>query len=232
MNETPRRILDAAGELFAEHGYRATSMQAIAQKVGITKAALYYHFASKDEILQNLTLPVLDELEATLAEAERHGDPETVRRKAIEGYVDVSLRHRHTLVMLVRDMTLLVQAPVAERFKAILLLANDLVCGPDRRLEQRVRAAQVVAGLGDPIVAFHHVPAQKLRRLILDGAWALLDSPPPPPRSRGRGGGRPAALSEDQIEQARALHASGHTAEEIAARFGVSRATAYRILKT
>ncbi|MGK5551426.1 TetR family transcriptional regulator [Actinomadura kijaniata] len=232
MNETPRRILDAAGELFAEHGYRATSMQAIAQKVGITKAALYYHFASKDEILRNLTLPVLDELEAVLAEAERHGDPETVRRKAIEGYVDVSLRHRHTLVMLVRDMTLLVQAPVAERFKAILLLANDLVCGPDRRLEQRVRAAQVVAGLGDPIVAFPHVPARTLRRLILEGAWALLDSSPPPPRSRGRGGGRPAVLSEAQIEQVRALHASGHTAEDLAARFGVSRATVYRVLKT
>ncbi|MEU5884124.1 TetR family transcriptional regulator [Spirillospora sp. NPDC047279] len=233
MNDTPRRILDAAGALFAEHGFRATSMQAIAREVGITKAALYYHFASKDEILRSLTLPVLDELEAVLAEAERHEDPRTVRREAIEGYVDVSLRHRHTLVMLVRDMTLLVQAPVAERFKAVLLLANDLVCGPDRRLERRVRAAQVVASLGDPIVAFHHVPAPELRRLILDGAWALLDAPPPPPpRPRGRGGGRPAALSEEQSEQVRSLHQAGHAAEDLAARFGVSRATVYRILKT
>ncbi|MFB4316120.1 TetR family transcriptional regulator [Actinomadura sp. 21ATH] len=233
MTETPRRILDAASTLFAQRGYRATSMQAIADEVGITKAALYYHFGSKDELLRDLTLPLLDELEAVLAEAERHDDPETVRRRAIEGYVDVSLRHRQTLVMLVRDMTLLVQAPVAERFKAVLLLANDLVCGPDRRLERRVRAAQVVAGLGDPIVAFHDVPAPKLRRLILDGAWTLLDASPEPSRPAARtGGGRPPALTEAQAEQARALHAAGHSPAELAARFAVSRATVYRILKT
>ncbi|MEW2355074.1 TetR family transcriptional regulator [Spirillospora sp. NPDC029432] len=230
MTDTPQRILDAASALFAQRGYRATSMQAIADEVGITKAALYYHFGSKDELLRDLTLPLLDELEAVLGEAERHDDPETVRRRAIEGYVDVSLRHRQTLVMLVRDMTLLVQAPVAERFKAVLLLANDLVCGPDRRLERRVRAAQVVAGLGDPIVAFHDVPAHRLRRLILDGAWTLLNAPPEPPRTTG--GGRPPALTEAQAEEARALHAAGRTPAELAARFAVSRATVYRILKT
>ncbi|GAA3939981.1 hypothetical protein GCM10023085_21830 [Actinomadura viridis] len=239
MNETatPRRILDAASTLFAERGFRGTSMQAIAREVGITKAALYYHFESKDDILRHLTLPLLDELEAALAEAEAQDDPETVRRRAIEGYVDVSLRHRRTLVMLIRDMTLLVQAPVADRFKAVLLLAGDLVCGPDGGLEQRVRAAQVVAALGDPIIAFRDVPAARLRRLVLDGAWALLNAPPEggePARGRprGRAGGRPAALSEAEAAQARELYAAGRRADEIAARFGVSRATVYRCLKT
>ncbi|GAA2728524.1 TetR family transcriptional regulator [Actinocorallia aurantiaca] len=234
---TAERILAAAGTLFGEHGYRATSMRSIAERVGITKAALYYHFASKEEILHRLTLPLLDAYESALNAAEAHDDPEVVRWRAIEGFVDVGLAHRKTLLMLVRDMTLLVQAPVAERFRAVMALANDLVCGPGPDLERRVRAAQAVAGLTDPLVLFHDVPAERLRRLLLDGARTLLGEPPvtarPPSRRRGRGGGRPSALSEEQAAEIRRMHASGeHSAEWIAERFGVSRATVYRCLKT
>ncbi|GAA0250478.1 hypothetical protein GCM10010492_58320 [Saccharothrix mutabilis subsp. mutabilis] len=291
MSPTPERILASARALFAERGYRATSMQAIADRVGITKAALYHHFAAKDDLLRHLTLPLLDELEAALGEAEAGGDPEAggeaeaggdpkaggdpeaggdpkaagdpkagghpeaggdpeaVRWRAIEGYVDVYLRHRETLLMLVRDMTLLVQAPVADRFRAAVALANDLVCGPDRSLAGRVRAAQVVAGLGDPVVLFLDVPPDRLKRLILDGARALLaetpvaDGPPGPApvdpaggrprgRPRGRGGGRPAALSEPEAGRARELYAAGRPVAEIAERLGVSRATVYRSLKS
>jgi AcrR family transcriptional regulator len=234
---TAERILAAAGALFGERGYRATSMESIAERVGITKAALYYHFPSKEEILHRLTLPLLDAYENALNAAEAHDDPEVVRWRAIEGFVDVGLAHRKTLLMLVRDMTLLVQAPVAERFRAIMALANDLVCGPGRGLEQRVRAAQAVAGLTDPLVLFHDVPAQRLRRILLDGTRIILGEPSAAGRTRsrqrGRGGGRPSALSEEQAAEVRRLHASGdHSAEQIAERFGVSRATVYRCLKT
>jgi AcrR family transcriptional regulator len=180
MSGTPDRILAAARTLFVERGYRATSMQAIADEVGITKAALYYHFAAKDDILRRLTLPLLDELERTLADAEKAGDPETVRWTAIEGYVDVYLKHRQTLVMLIRDMTLLVEAPVASRFVAAIALANDLVAGPTPTLEDRVRASQVVAALGDPIALFRDLPPTHLKHLILTGAQALLQTTPPP----------------------------------------------------
>ncbi|WP_067857016.1 TetR family transcriptional regulator [Nocardia shimofusensis] len=231
---TPERILAAARVLFATRGYRATSMQAIADAVGVTKAALYYHFDSKDAILHQLTLPLLDELDAVLAEAESAPSVEEVRWRAIEGYVDVHLRHRHTLTMLVRDMTLLVQAPVADRFRAAIALANELVAGPGSGIEQRVRASQVVAGLADPVVLFRDEPVDRLRQMILDGARALLGEPIVPRstgRPRGRKGGRPAKLTVEQIQQARSMHADGDDAEDIAARFGVSRATVYRLLK-
>ncbi|MEV6215412.1 TetR family transcriptional regulator [Nocardia sp. NPDC051833] len=231
---TSQRILDAAGELFSARGYRATSMQAIADEVGITKAALYYHFDAKDAILRQLTVPLLDELEAVLAAAETCGDPERVRWRAIEGYVDVHLRHRHTLTMLVKDMTLLVQAPIADRFRTAIALANELVAGPSADIEERVRASQAVAGLADPVLLFRDLPAETLRPLILDGARALLGGPAadrPRGPARGRNGGRPAKLSADLVEQAKALHADGLAVPEIATRFGVSRATVYRCLK-
>ncbi|MET8144212.1 TetR family transcriptional regulator [Sphaerisporangium sp. NPDC005288] len=52
--ETRRRILSIAQELFAEQGYAGTSIADIAGRLGTSKAALYYHFASKAEIIEAL----------------------------------------------------------------------------------------------------------------------------------------------------------------------------------
>ncbi len=48
---TRERILDAALDLFLEQGYDGTSLREIAEQLGVTKAALYYHFESKEDIL-------------------------------------------------------------------------------------------------------------------------------------------------------------------------------------
>jgi AcrR family transcriptional regulator len=52
--DTRERILEAALDLFAERGYAGTSVAELAKRLGITKAALYYHFASKSDILAAL----------------------------------------------------------------------------------------------------------------------------------------------------------------------------------
>jgi AcrR family transcriptional regulator len=56
--DTRERILAVAGELFTEHGYDATSLREIADRLGFTKAALYYHFQSKDQIMEALLEPM------------------------------------------------------------------------------------------------------------------------------------------------------------------------------
>ena len=55
--DTRQRILDVAAELFVEQGYDGTSLREIAERLGVTKAALYYHFSSKDQILRALLAP-------------------------------------------------------------------------------------------------------------------------------------------------------------------------------
>ncbi len=55
--------MDVALELFTEQGYEGTSLREIAERLGVTKAALYYHFKSKEEIVQAL----LDEQFATIS---------------------------------------------------------------------------------------------------------------------------------------------------------------------
>ena len=76
---TPReQILDAAARLFTRQGFAATSTREIADEVGIRQASLYYHFAGKDEIVDELlrktvrpTLDSLDELAQIEPDAER-----------------------------------------------------------------------------------------------------------------------------------------------------------------
>src|SRR5580658_8958392 len=69
--ETRERILDVALELFTSQGFDKTALRDIADRLGITKAALYYYFERKDDILLELHLrlhavgtQVADELEA------------------------------------------------------------------------------------------------------------------------------------------------------------------------
>ena len=52
--DTRQRILDVALDLFTEQGFDGTSLRQIAEQLGVTKAALYYHFESKDDILMAL----------------------------------------------------------------------------------------------------------------------------------------------------------------------------------
>ncbi|HVW31575.1 MAG TPA: helix-turn-helix domain-containing protein [Acidimicrobiia bacterium] len=69
--ETRARILEVAAELFTEQGYEATSLRQIADRLGFTKAALYYHFQSKEQLFAALIEPAetiltgfIDRLEA------------------------------------------------------------------------------------------------------------------------------------------------------------------------
>jgi AcrR family transcriptional regulator len=62
---TRTRIVDAAGELFAKRGYQDTSIEAVLDKSGISRGALYHHFRDKEELF----VAVLEAVEARIADA-------------------------------------------------------------------------------------------------------------------------------------------------------------------
>jgi AcrR family transcriptional regulator len=72
-NDTRQWILAVAQELFIDQGYDGTSLREIADRLGFTKAALYYHFRSKEEILVALLEPG-NELLAEFLERLTHAD--------------------------------------------------------------------------------------------------------------------------------------------------------------
>ncbi|MDD9379627.1 TetR family transcriptional regulator [Streptomyces sp. ZAF1911] len=249
--DTRQRILRVSTELFGVHGFHETSLREIAERVGVSKPAVLYHFPGKADILGALVEPMLRELADALARAAAasgapdgsgasSGPSERARWAAIEGVLDVWLEHRHLLRLNFQDMALATTGPVFAQLRDAMLRANFLVAGPNPGFAERVRASQAVAMLSDPVVLFADAPVPALREAVLDGVRRLLDGPQGPNPSHGPEGparpapggrrGRPAAMSPAMIEAARRMHAAGSGATAIAAALGVSRATVYRHL--
>lgn len=225
-DDTRARILRAALEEFSERGFHATSVRELAERVGVTKTAVLYHFPGKADIVTALAEPLLDDLEAAMAKAADAPDP---RAAAIEGLLGVWLGHRYLLRMNLRDLGLTASTAVFERFRDGMLTANRLVAGPDADLAGRVRAAQAIAMLSDPVVLFADAPVDELRAAVLDGVDRLYAVAEPEDRPRTRRG-RPPVMSPETIEAARRLYDAGHAPSDIATALGVSRATIYRHL--
>ena len=95
--DTKTEIHQAAVELFSSRGYEKTSLREIAEQVGITKASLYYHYSSKQDLLRAIIGTFLDDLSA----GSRSGrsavpwSPET-ERELLGAYLDVVIEHRST----------------------------------------------------------------------------------------------------------------------------------------
>ena len=98
---TRNRILEVALELFAEHGFAATSTREISERLGFTKAALYYHFRTKDELLEALLAPALNGLRE-LAAKEIDPSP-SARRAVMAGYVDLVAANAELIRVLTQD---------------------------------------------------------------------------------------------------------------------------------
>ncbi|MBU2667069.1 TetR/AcrR family transcriptional regulator [Actinoplanes bogorensis] len=79
--DTRERVLSVALELFARQGYQATSLREISERLGVTKAAVYFHFRTKPEILTALLRDYADSIAALAADAEAGHDQEDVLRR-------------------------------------------------------------------------------------------------------------------------------------------------------
>jgi AcrR family transcriptional regulator len=83
-------ILEVAAQLFSENGYAATSTRSIALAVGIKQASLYYHFASKEDILAELLAGTVEPSLAFSAKISRSRRPSHVQLYALTLF-DVTL---------------------------------------------------------------------------------------------------------------------------------------------
>ena len=80
------RVLQAALELFAEHGVSGTSLQMIADRVGVAKASVYYQFHTKEDIVLTLISPVFDDIARLVKIADAVSFVEARRDVAISGW--------------------------------------------------------------------------------------------------------------------------------------------------
>ncbi|SRR6266566_2297550 len=82
--ERRQHIVRAARDLFGQHGYAAVSLSDIAERVGVTKAALYHHFRTKDELYAEMMVDILDSVTgAVRAVVEGPGSTESRLRELV-----------------------------------------------------------------------------------------------------------------------------------------------------
>jgi AcrR family transcriptional regulator len=97
--DTRSRIKAVALDLFTEQGYEKTSLREIAERLGVTKAALYYHFKSKEEIVASFLDDRITHLEEIIAWAREQPPGADTRRAVIQRYADALHRERNPQVM-------------------------------------------------------------------------------------------------------------------------------------
>jgi AcrR family transcriptional regulator len=133
---TRQQILATAQRLFAERGYDATSLQMIADEMGLTKAAVYYHFRAKNEILLAAMRPGLLRLQALLDEAAAIRGRRARIEHIVNGMVDFLVQNRHYAVMAATDPAAkrdkLDEESAAQRQRALTLLFGDNPTGAER----------------------------------------------------------------------------------------------------
>lgn len=148
-----QRVLDAALDLFSAHGFEGTSLQDIADRLGVTKAAVYYHFRSKDDLLLALVEPAFDELLALAAEADSALRPQRGAGGGIARYVDYLLRHRRVAAYVTRDATAMSRPVLVEKGARMREQVEGMLLGASGDALGTVWGAATLQALAGALVA-------------------------------------------------------------------------------
>jgi len=112
QSERRAHLVVLAGELFAQKGYRATTVREIADAAGILSGSLYHHFDSKesigDEILSNFINEVLADYRGAVASA---ASPRAAIEQIVRSTSRTLARHRAALAMLQNDWSYFAAQP-------------------------------------------------------------------------------------------------------------------------
>jgi AcrR family transcriptional regulator len=173
---TRQRIQDVAIELFAEQGYEKTSLREIAERLDVTKAALYYHFKTKEEILvslfADLTQPILDLIEWGRKQ------PHTLETKQ-----EIIRRYSETLAgaaplfrFMQENQATVRELRIGETFKERMQGLREILVDPEADLVDQVRCVSAMFTLHAGMFFLQDLEADQeaKRKAVLDVAMDLV----------------------------------------------------------
>ncbi|MFE5479528.1 TetR/AcrR family transcriptional regulator [Nocardia sp. NPDC056541] len=176
---TKQAIRDAAVQLFAAKGFEQTSLREVADVVGITKASLYYHYASKLDLLLAIIDPIIDHMRDIVEDIEAVPYNGEGIRAVLRTYLRGMIRHRDAGALCVRDTAAIVNA-IADRYPDLMEPTRELrlwLAGPDPTQNSMLRAAAAIEVLGVALLSSELAPGatdELVEKTLLDAATCVL----------------------------------------------------------
>ncbi|MFG2514851.1 TetR/AcrR family transcriptional regulator [Streptomyces sp. NPDC048584] len=173
---TRQRIQDVALELFAEQGYEKTSLREIAERLDVTKAALYYHFKTKEEILvgifEDLSRPMEDLIEWG------RGQPHSLETKQeiIRRYSEALAGAAPLFRFMQENQATIRELRIGEMFKTRMLGLRDILMDPDADLVDQVRCVSALFTMHAGMHVLQDVESdpEEKRKAVLEVAIDLI----------------------------------------------------------
>ncbi|WP_422745929.1 TetR/AcrR family transcriptional regulator [Mycobacterium sp. WMMD1722] len=170
------RVLDAALDLIAEHGVSGTSLQMIADRIGVTKAAVYHQFKTKDAIVIALTERELGWLEEALEAAESEPNRTAARELLLTRVVELAVERRRMVSVLQFDPVIIRVLAEHEPFQQFIDRLYTAMLGEETGARARVHAAMlsgvISVAVMHPLVAdvdddsLRHELLRTMRRIV------------------------------------------------------------------
>jgi len=179
---TRERIQAVALELFAEQGYEKTSLREIAERLGVTKAALYYHFKSKEDIVSSLVEDYFGQIDALIEWGRSQPGTAESRGTVLSRYFGIVEEGSEVFRMLQQNQAALSSLASAKHRSELFRERMDglvgILTGPDALLAGQIRAAVALASVSFGCMFFADRAAQpdELREVVLDIAFGLVDA--------------------------------------------------------
>jgi AcrR family transcriptional regulator len=183
---TREQIRAVALEMFAERGYDGTSLREIAEQLGVTKAAVYYHFKTKEDILVSLLEDFLAQVDELLDWAQDQPAGQATRRALVERYAELLSGRAGKLARFMQEGQAAIRERAAgldlrKRFGRLLTLLIDDPTDPETALRAQVAIISLhvgafgpPAGKSDLVPALHDDPEER-RAAGVRIAMELLD---------------------------------------------------------
>ena len=175
-----RRIARLALARFRVDGFVGTSIADLAGALGVSKAAIYYHYRSKDTLLHRLIDPLLDAIDACIQD---HNQPRRTARQLLGDYLAVLLAHRDVVPLVATDVAVLNHPSIGPRLRAQNQQLQSLLTAPDTSASARLRAEAALGAIWRPLIAQPPLdltsPAHQ--HILIDAAVATLQPSRPTP---------------------------------------------------
>ena len=159
---TQLRIISAALELFSRNGVGGTSLQMIADSIGVTKAAVYHQYNTKDEIVLAAAEAELASLESVIRVAEGEPSRAGARRTLLRGMIDLAVAHRRTVGTILNDPLVIHSFARHDSFRQVMDRMTRVLMGDDIGHEARVSTAMLTAAISGTVM--HPLVSRARRR--------------------------------------------------------------------